>query len=59
MYNNPTIWIELGSHTDSRSSDRYNLILSQRRANAAVEYIVAHGIAKTGLQPKVMVKRCC
>ncbi|MEQ9285954.1 MAG: OmpA family protein [Cyclobacteriaceae bacterium] len=41
---NPTIKIELGSHTDSRGSDSYNLALSQRRATAAVEYIVGQGI---------------
>jgi peptidoglycan-associated lipoprotein len=40
---NPTIWIELGSHTDSRASDAYNLALSQRRADAAVHYIVSVG----------------
>jgi peptidoglycan-associated lipoprotein len=39
----PSIWIELGSHTDSRGSDAYNLALSQRRADAAVKYIVKNG----------------
>jgi outer membrane protein OmpA-like peptidoglycan-associated protein/tetratricopeptide (TPR) repeat protein len=40
---NPTIWIELGSHTDSRASDSYNKALSQRRADAAVNYIINVG----------------
>jgi peptidoglycan-associated lipoprotein len=40
---NPTIWIELGSHTDSRASDNYNKDLSQRRANAAVDYMINVG----------------
>ena len=44
MYENPGLLIELGSHTDSRASDRYNNDLSQRRAQAAVDYIVSRGI---------------
>ncbi len=43
LKDNPTIWIELGSHTDSRASDSYNKDLSQRRANAAVNYIINVG----------------
>jgi len=37
--------IELSSHTDSRATDVYNQALSQRRAQAAVNYLVARGIA--------------
>ena len=44
LKDNPTIWIELGSHTDSRGKDAYNLNLSQKRAESAVEYIVSRGI---------------
>ncbi|WP_448701111.1 OmpA family protein [Mucilaginibacter sp. AW1-3] len=40
---NPTIEIELASHTDSRGSDAYNMELSQARADAAVQYIVDIG----------------
>lgn len=43
---NPTIWIELGSHTDSRGKDAYNLSLSQKRAESAVQYIISKGIDK-------------
>jgi outer membrane protein OmpA-like peptidoglycan-associated protein/tetratricopeptide (TPR) repeat protein len=43
LKDNPTIWIELGSHTDSRASDSYNKALSQRRADAAVNYIINVG----------------
>ncbi|GAB3931226.1 OmpA family protein [Mucilaginibacter myungsuensis] len=46
MNDYPNISIELGSYTDSRGVDIYNLDLSQRRANAAVAYIVAAGIDK-------------
>ena len=43
LKDNPTILIELGSHTDSRADDDYNLALSRRRANAAAEYIITTG----------------
>jgi len=46
MYQNPGIQIELGSHTDSRGSDDYNLDLSERRAQAAVDYIISKGIPR-------------
>ena len=45
LRDNPTIEIELGSHTDSRGSDSYNKSLSQRRADSAVEYIISKGIS--------------
>ena len=41
---NPGISIELGSHTDSRGADQYNQWLSQKRANAAAQYLIDHGI---------------
>lgn len=40
----PNLDIELSSHTDSRGNDAYNQALSQRRADAAKEYLVAKGI---------------
>jgi len=49
MKQNPTLRIELSSHTDSRGNDNYNLKLSQRRADSAVDYLVANGIAKSRL----------
>lgn len=44
MVDNPLINIELSSHTDSRADDHYNDVLSQKRAEAAVAYIVSKGI---------------
>ena len=41
MNNNPTMEIELGSHTDCRGSAIYNEDLSSRRAKASAEYIKA------------------
>ncbi|NTW32080.1 MAG: OmpA family protein [Bacteroidetes bacterium] len=44
MNDNPNIKIEMSSHTDSRSSSEFNDTLSQKRANAAAEYIISKGI---------------
>ncbi|WP_420582445.1 OmpA family protein [Reichenbachiella sp.] len=44
MRDNPNITIELSSHTDVRSSHEYNMNLSQRRAQSAVNYIASQGI---------------
>jgi outer membrane protein OmpA-like peptidoglycan-associated protein/tetratricopeptide (TPR) repeat protein len=52
MKENPDLRIELGSHTDSRSDDKYNLTLSQKRAQSAVDYIASKGIDKNRLLPK-------
>jgi len=52
MEDNPNIVIELSSHTDSRASGRYNLVLSDKRAHAAVEYIISKGIKRNRLSAK-------
>lgn len=44
LKDNPKINIELGSHTDCRADDDYNMDLSQKRAQSAVDYLVAKGI---------------
>jgi len=41
----PDMVIELSSHTDSRGSKAYNLRLSQKRAQAAKDWLVKRGIA--------------
>ena len=45
LKDNPTIKIELGSHTDARGSARSNQILSQKRAESAVQYMIDKGIS--------------
>lgn len=52
MKDNPTVRVELSSHTDSRASHEYNLTLSQNRANASVDYIVSQGIARDRIVAK-------
>lgn len=49
---NPTIKVELGSHTDSRGSDAQNLQLSQKRAQACVDYLISQGIDRSLLIAK-------
>lgn len=49
---NPSIRIELGSHTDCRGNNSYNLNLSQKRAQAAVDYLIAKGIDGLRLSAK-------
>ncbi len=39
MNENPTLEIELGSHTDCQSSDELNLVLSHNRAKRSAEYV--------------------
>lgn len=52
LIDNPEIKIELSSHTDSVDTDEYNLWLSQKRAEAAVNYLVKRGIANDRLVAK-------
>lgn len=44
MKDNPSVRIEISSHTDARGSNDYNKTLSQNRASAARDYIASQGI---------------
>lgn len=48
---NPHVTIELSAHCDYKGSAEYNKRLSQRRAEAVVAYLIAHGIAVDRLTP--------
>jgi len=52
LMQNPTLKIELSSHTDSRGKDAYNMDLSQRRAESAVNYLVGKGISRDRLEAR-------
>ena len=52
MKDHPTMKIAIRSPTDSRGSDKFNLILSDKRAKATMEWIVSQGIAKNRLTAK-------
>lgn len=52
LKDNPTITIELSSHTDSRGDDVYNMKLSQKRAESSKTYIVSKGIKQERISSK-------
>lgn len=63
LKDNPQLSIELGSHTDSRGGDDYNLQLSKKRAQSAVNYIyekgiIADRIAAKGYGESQLVNNC-
>jgi outer membrane protein OmpA-like peptidoglycan-associated protein/tetratricopeptide (TPR) repeat protein len=49
---NPTLKIELGSHTDSKGSDDYNQKLSHSRSQSVVTYLIGKGISSDRLVAK-------
>ncbi|MBI2967772.1 MAG: OmpA family protein [Bacteroidetes bacterium] len=44
LTDNPTTVIKINSHTDSRADDKYNIELSQKRAQSVVDYLIENGI---------------
>ena len=44
MRENPSLKVEIDAHTDDVGSDSYNLILSEKRAKSAVEFLLQNGI---------------
>lgn len=52
MKDNPNMIIELGSHTDCRSSAQSNLVLSDKRAKSSAQYIISKGINKDRISGK-------
>ena len=47
LQKNPTMTVQIEGHTDSQGSEKYNLGLSRRRAQAVKDYLV-----KSGINPK-------
>ena len=39
----PQLRIDIRSHTDSRGNDEYNMVLSQRRNDSTIQYIIEEG----------------
>ena len=52
LRDNPNLVIELASHTDTRDSEERNDILSQRRAQSVVDYLIIRGIDPNRLVAK-------
>jgi len=44
LKDNPKLIVELGSHTDARGKDEYNMKLSDARAKSAVLYLIQRGV---------------
>ena len=49
---NPTLKVEIQGHTDNMGAEDYNQALSEKRANAVMDYFVEKGIAKDRLSAK-------
>jgi outer membrane protein OmpA-like peptidoglycan-associated protein len=66
MKENDKLVIFAKSHTDKRGDDAYNLSLSDRRAQATVQYVISKGIAASRItgkgfgetEPKVACDKC-
>jgi peptidoglycan-associated lipoprotein len=52
LRDNPNLVIELRSHTDTRDTEERNDILSQRRAQSVVDYLILRGIEPQRLLAK-------
>ena len=52
MKQNPTMKVDVRSHTDSRQTTQYNANLSERRAQATIAWMVKQDIAKERLTGK-------
>jgi peptidoglycan-associated lipoprotein len=52
LLENPSIRIQMSSHTDCRGKDDYNAILSQKRAESAVNFLISKGIPTERLTAK-------
>jgi outer membrane protein OmpA-like peptidoglycan-associated protein/tetratricopeptide (TPR) repeat protein len=44
LNDNPTLKIEIGSHTDNKGSDEYNMKLSDNRSKSVVSYLISKNI---------------
>lgn len=52
MKQNPSIKVEIRSHTDSRQTNEYNLKLSQKRAKSTMKWLIKQGINADRLTSK-------
>jgi outer membrane protein OmpA-like peptidoglycan-associated protein/Mg-chelatase subunit ChlD len=48
----PRIWLEVQGHTDSIGGESFNQILSEKRANAVVDFLVKNGVESKRLRPR-------
>ncbi|MWB96785.1 OmpA family protein [Flavobacterium sp. GA093] len=63
LQQNPTMKLDIRSHTDSRQTSQYNQILSDKRATATINWLVKNGIDRNRLTGKgygenQLINRC-
>ncbi|MBL0025410.1 MAG: OmpA family protein [Saprospiraceae bacterium] len=63
LNDNPRINIQLSSHTDCRGLEDYNMILSQKRAQSVVDYLISKGIDEkrlvaVGYGKSLLIENC-
>lgn len=46
----PDVSVEIGSHTDNRGNDKYNIRLTDRRAREVVKYLIGKGVSEDRLK---------
>jgi outer membrane protein OmpA-like peptidoglycan-associated protein len=49
MEQHPNLEIDIRSHTDCRHTAKYNMALSERRANSTMDWLINNGISKSRL----------
>lgn len=52
LKDNPGVVLEIGSHTDDKGSVEYNYVLSQKRAQSVVNFLIENGIPPARLRAK-------
>jgi outer membrane protein OmpA-like peptidoglycan-associated protein len=52
LRDNPGFRVQVDGHASSEGSDAYNQTLSEQRANAVLDYLIAHGVAADRLISK-------
>ena len=63
MNENPTVDVEIKSHTDSRGPASYNMKLSEKRGKSVIDYLTGKGISTSRVNAQAfgetqLVNRC-
>jgi outer membrane protein OmpA-like peptidoglycan-associated protein len=52
MNEHPELTLQIDGHTDNTGNAAYNLILSQKRADAVLEYLASKGVERNRMEAK-------
>ena len=63
MNENPTVEVEMKSHTDSRGPASYNMKLSEKRGKSVIDYLVSKGVSASRINAQAfgetqLVNKC-